>query len=332
MRPECARGWRAQPPRWPEPPATPYPPAGRPPHPGVEGTEAIVGGNVAERTRRRLLETPHGYMECREVGRGAPLILLHATPTSSAMYADLLPHLAAGFPGEGTGVRAFALSTMGYGASDRPPAPYTTVREFSQAVVWGMDALGVERADVFATHTGAVIGVELAATWPERVSALILEEINDYNNDEGRAFHEGRHFFREPRADGDHLLELWSDLAVLGPSPSLRLSGERYLDTLRVNALAPDGAYFHMGWRGAGPYTICRYPLWERLPLVSAPALIIHGTNSRIRPLHERVVEALPDARGVLVPSRAVFTPNENPALLARITLAFLREHGLASA
>ncbi len=286
---------------------------------------------MAERTRRRLLETPHGYMECREAGSGAPLILLHATPTSSAMYQELLPLLARG-PAEGAGgVHAMAFSTMGYGSSDRPPAPYRTVREFAQAVVWGMDALGVGRADIFATHTGAVVGVELAATWPERVSSLILEEINDYNNDEGRAYHESRHFFREPRPDGAHLLELWSDLAVLGPSPGLRVSSERYLDTLRVNAAAPGDAYLHMGWRGAGPYTICRYALWERLPLVLAPALVIHGVNSRIRPLHERVVEALPDARGVLVPSRAVFTPNENPGLLAEITLAFLGEHGLAS-
>ena len=291
----------------------------------------MAGGTVVGRTRRRLLETPHGYMECREAGTGAPLILLHATPTSSAMYAELLPLLAAGSP-SADGVRAIALSTMGYGASDRPPAPYRGVNDFAQAVAWAMEALGVERADVFATHTGAVVGVELAAAWPERVSSLVLEEINDYNNDEGRSYHEGRHFYREPRADGAHLLELWSDLAVLGPSPGLRVSSERYLDTLRVNARAPGDAYLHMGWRGAGPYAICRYPLWERLPLVTAPVLVIHGTNSRIRPLHERVVGALADARGVLVPSRAVFTPNENPELLAGITLGFLAEHGLAAA
>ena len=86
---------------------------------------------MAERIRRRLLVTPHGYMECREAGQGVPLVLLHATPTSAAMYDDLLPHLAA------EGVHAMALSTMGYGASDRPPTPYATVREFSQAVVVG---------------------------------------------------------------------------------------------------------------------------------------------------------------------------------------------------
>ncbi len=63
---------------------------------------------------------------------------------------------------------------------------------------------------------------------------------------------------------------------------------------------------------------------------MQAPTLVIHGTNSRIRPLHERVVEALPDGRGVLVPSRAVFTPNEDPALLARVTLDHLRQHGIA--
>jgi len=281
---------------------------------------------MAERIRRRLLETPHGYIECREAGQGTPLVLLHATPTSAAMYDDLLPHLAA------DGVHAMALSTMGYGASDRPPTPYSTVREFSQAVAWAMEALELSRANLFATHTGAVVGVELAAHWPQLVAALILEEINDYNNDEGRAFQEGRHFYREPRADGAHLPELWADLAVLGPIPSLRVSAERYLDTLRVNAPAPDSPYMHMGWRGAGPHAICRYPIWERLLRVQAPALVIHGTNSRIRPLHERVVEALPDGHGVLVPSRAVFTPNEDPALLARVTLEFLREHGLPSA
>ncbi len=280
---------------------------------------------MSERIRRHLLLTPHGYMECRETGQGVPLLLLHATPTSAAMYDELLPYLSdvAG----STSVRAMALSTMGYGISDRPPSPYSTVREFSQAVVWAMESLGLEQANVFATHTGAVVGVELAANWPKRIAALILEEINDYNNDDGRAFQEGRHFYREPRPDGEHLLELWKDLSVLGPSPTLRVAAERYLDTLRVNALAPESPYGHMGWRGAGPHAICRYPIWERLSLVQIPTLVIHGTNSRIRPLHERVVEALPNGHGVLVPSRDVFTPNENPALLARITHEFLRKH-----
>ena len=81
----------------------------------------------------------HGNMEYRESGQGDHVVVfLHPTPSSSAFYDELIPLLD-------TNKRYIALTTMGYGQSDRPPHPYATLEEFAQSVIWTLDALNVKK-------------------------------------------------------------------------------------------------------------------------------------------------------------------------------------------
>ncbi len=77
--------------------------------------------------------------------------------------------------------RVIAMTTMGYGRSDRPAPPYTTVRQYAEAAIAFLDALGVERTSVIGSHTGSLLAVEIAAGWPQRVDRLILGEPFDWN-------------------------------------------------------------------------------------------------------------------------------------------------------
>lgn len=98
-------------------------------------------GAATSQLKRGFVLSPHGNIEYFEVGSGDPLVMLHSTPNSCMAYRDIAPLLAGD-------VRAIAMSTMGYGQSDRPPAPYTTLTEFARAVTWLLDGLGLERASV----------------------------------------------------------------------------------------------------------------------------------------------------------------------------------------
>ncbi len=98
---------------------------------------------------RGFVRSPHGDIEYRELGSGPALLLLHALPASSRQFAEQMWRVAAGR-------RVLAMTMMGCGASDRPPQPYTQLSEFARTVAWLLDGLGIEQADLFGTHTGAI--------------------------------------------------------------------------------------------------------------------------------------------------------------------------------
>ena len=101
--------------------------------------------------KRGFVLSPHGNIEYGEMGDGPPLILLHSTPNSSGQLRPMLPLIK-------DHVRGIAMSTMGFGESDTPPYPYTTLHEYAQCVIWLMDGLGLDKVNLFGTHTGSNIG------------------------------------------------------------------------------------------------------------------------------------------------------------------------------
>ena len=95
---------------------------------------------------RGFVKTRHGHIEYREAGAGEPLVILHSTPNNSAQYQELFPYLSDRY-------RVIAPTTLGYGDSDRPPYPYTTVREFSESLLWFLDGLRLERIQLIGSKT-----------------------------------------------------------------------------------------------------------------------------------------------------------------------------------
>lgn len=116
----------------------------------------------------------------REAGpKDAPvLLLLHGFPTSSHMFRDLIPQLADKY-------RVIAPDYPGFGQSampDRSKFAYT-FDNYSQVVDKLTRQLGVNRYALYVMDYGAPIGFRLAAKNPDRVTALIVQNGNAY--DEG---------------------------------------------------------------------------------------------------------------------------------------------------
>ena len=253
---------------------------------------------------RGFVKTPHGHVEYREAGEGEPLVILHTTPSTSEQYQPLFGHFSHRY-------RVIAPTTIGYGQSDRPPEPYTSVREFSQALSWFLDGLGLARVHLFGAKTGAQIAIDLAGWQPERVRSLVLDEPFNYCNEEGRALHGRIHRYYPEQPDGSHLVAIWKRVGGDRPGADLAEVNRSLMNLLAINAGGDGvrGIYGDMGWEGAGPYAICRFPTFEHTPLIEAPALVIHGSESRLRSLHERFLETIPNARGVLIGNAAAAEP-----------------------
>jgi len=116
----------------------------------------------------------------REAGvSDAPVIvLLHGFPSSSRMFEPLLPLLASRY-------RLIAPDYPGFGQSEAPPpSRYAyTFDHLAESVGQLLSELGVARYALFMQDYGGPVGFRLALAAPERVTAMIVQNANAY--DEG---------------------------------------------------------------------------------------------------------------------------------------------------
>ncbi|MCS6803274.1 MAG: alpha/beta hydrolase [Chloroflexota bacterium] len=103
----------------------------------------------------------------RAAGAGAPVLILHMTPSSSLSWEPMLRALAR------RGYRAVALDTPGYGLSD-PSSAAPTIGEWAERLAEAAAQLGMREYFLFGHHTGATIAATIAAEWPDRVRKLAL--------------------------------------------------------------------------------------------------------------------------------------------------------------
>ncbi len=128
-------------------------------------------------TRHRTVTVRGHEIFYREAGPAdAPvLLLLHGFPTSSHMFRDLIPRLADRY-------RLIAPDHLGFGRSAAPAAtdfPYTFA-ELASLTAAFTEALGLDRFALYVQDYGAPIGLRLALAHPERITAVVTQNGNAY--------------------------------------------------------------------------------------------------------------------------------------------------------
>ena len=101
-----------------------------------------------------------------EWGKGHPLLLLMGFGDGLHAWANQVPAFAEKF-------RTIALDHRGSGESEAPRGGYS-IPQFADDAIGLMDRLGVERAHVLGYSMGGRVGQDMAARYPDRVSALVL--------------------------------------------------------------------------------------------------------------------------------------------------------------
>ncbi|MEX3979858.1 alpha/beta fold hydrolase [Paraburkholderia sp. EG287A] len=113
----------------------------------------------------------------REAGRvGAPkLLLLHGFPSAGHMFRDLIPKLADRF-------HIVAPDLPGFGQSDLPDRDQFAYTFENIAKVMGRftEHIGFDRFAVYVFDYGAPTGFRLALAHPERITAIISQNGNAY--------------------------------------------------------------------------------------------------------------------------------------------------------
>ena len=184
-------------------------------------------------TRYRTVRVDGLDIFYREAGAAdAPaVLLLHGFPTSSHMFRNLIPALAHRY-------RVIAPDYPAFGHSGRPDRhefKYSFAR-FAELMDGLLNQLGVERYALYVQDYGAPVGYRLALRHPERITALVVQN--------GNAYEEGLKQFWNP------IKAYWADgsdahRAALRAGLTLAATKSQYLDGVRdPSRVAPD-AWLH---------------------------------------------------------------------------------------
>ena len=132
----------------------------------------------------------------------APVVLLlHGFPTSSFMFRELIPRLADQFC-------VIAPDLPGFGFTEVPEKrKYTySFDALAHTVEAFTDALGVNRYAIYVFDYGAPTGFRLAMAHPERVTAIVSQNGNAYEEGLGDAWAPIRKYWSEPTAENREVI------------------------------------------------------------------------------------------------------------------------------
>jgi pimeloyl-ACP methyl ester carboxylesterase len=128
----------------------------------------------------------------REAGSaGAPkLLLLHGFPTAGHMFRDLIPLLAGRF-------HIVAPDLPGFGASDLPDRA-NTFDQIAATIDRFTEIIGFDRYAIYVFDYGAPTGFRLAVKHPERITAIISQNGNAYEEGLSDGWNPIRAYWKDP--------------------------------------------------------------------------------------------------------------------------------------
>jgi pimeloyl-ACP methyl ester carboxylesterase len=131
----------------------------------------------------------------REAGsRSAPkILLLHGFPTSSHMFRNLIPALAEHY-------HVVAPDLPGFGFSitpDRKTVRYS-FRNLAKVIGKFTETIELERFAIYVFDYGAPVGFRLALAHPERITAIISQNGNAYEEGLSEGWNPIQRYWKEP--------------------------------------------------------------------------------------------------------------------------------------
>ena len=112
------------------------------------------------------------------------IVLLHGFPSSSHMFRDLIPQLAAKF-------HVIAPDYIGFGYSDAPDASkfeytFDNLAAYVEELLFGV--LGLKKFSIYVQDYGAPVGYRIASKHPDAIEGFVVQNGNAYAEGIGAGF------------------------------------------------------------------------------------------------------------------------------------------------
>jgi pimeloyl-ACP methyl ester carboxylesterase len=245
--------------------------------------------------RRRFVDLADRQVHCRVRDHdGATLVVLHHSPGSSAQFVRLL---------EAIDDRCvIAPDLAGLGDSDPHPLAAPRIADFAADIAAVVEASVDGPVDLYGSHTGACVAIELAVARPDLVRRVVLDGVPLWSPAE-RAELAARYApAMAPDPHGAHLL--WAhhycrDQALFWPwydnsasaGRNMGLPSARDLHRLVVEVVKAIDTY-HLGY-----HAVFGYDVTDRLRALLQPTLCLATKADPLGEMTARIVDLLPDGR-----------------------------------
>jgi len=256
-----------------------------------------------------------GRVAWDRLGEGAPIVLVHGTPSWSYLWREVAPLLAERFS-------VYLLDLLGYGDSERREDQDVSIAAQGRVLVellerWGLEAPGLVGHDIGGATVLRAHLVEGGAAGP--IALVDAVALNPWNTPTTMHI----------RAHLDAYRTMPMDVYEEVVKAHLRTAVHRPLNDETLAAyLAPwqgeagRAAYFRKIAQWTDEDVAALEPL---LSAVRVPVRILWGEDDRWldRSVADRLRAVIPDAELRLIPDAGHFSPEDAPAAVARELLEF---------
>ncbi len=246
-----------------------------------------------------------------------PLFMMHACPASGASLGALMGRL-------GEGRACWLPDTPGLGDSAPLTMPEPGIEDYAEAMIRILDALGLGKVDLYGTHTGAHLAIEMAIAAPERVNRVVLDGVLILEDEAQRAeFLENYAPPVPPDPHGAHLLWAWHFVRDQSLHfPWYRRTAETRLDVpvmpVEVNDRIALDVVKALGSFRHAYRAVFRQEVRDRLPKVKRPTLVIEDEADPLRVHAAQAAGLVPHAGHAVLPMAA--DPDRETARAALIS------------
>lgn len=218
----------------------------------------------------------------REAGpeKAAAILLLHGFPTSSHMFRNLIPALADRY-------HVVAPDLPGFGFSDAPDRRRFryTFENLAKVIDGFVQSIGLKRHAIYVFDYGAPVGLRLALAHPERITAIISQNGNAYEQGLSEGWNPIQRYWKEPsEADRTALRDFLKPEAtkwqyVHGVQDETLVAPEAYqLDSALLRRPANDEIQLDLFLDYAS--NVALYPKFQEYFRVKQPAVLaVWGKN-----------------------------------------------------
>ena len=261
---------------------------------------------LVRRDLEEFVPVPDGRIHFVKTGTGPSVVLLHPLGASTWAWHRVMDTLGQHFT-------CYAFDMLGHGESDAPCEDFG-IPDFARSLDHAMQVMNIHRAHVIGNSVGAVLAVELAASYPDRVDKLVLVGAPVW----------------DPRGAKQRLQETAAGYDDNG------LARPRSIEEMRAAATFADpqaewvektnelraqaGIWVRKTMEALAPYDVL-----ARLPRIRASAtLVLNGEHDFIRDGEDILYTNLPNAYKVILPGLGHIPQIEDPEAFTSAVIPFL--------
>lgn len=280
------------------------------PPPAAPGDSRVISRDHVDTTLGRL------HLRRAGTGPGRPLLMCHSAPGSASNLEPMMRALGVGRP-------IVAPDYLGNGESAKPELEHPSIADVAAPLVELVDQLAAEspdgRVDLWGTHTGALVVLEISKARPDTTGRMIMEAPPIL--DAGLSAEILEHYLPPIEHDrwGLHTLRAWNmrrDMFLFWPWYDDRVSASRTLgvpDAGDLHAwtigLLQSGTTFHRSYRAA-----FEYDTRAELPNIPVPTLICAGPTDMLVDGLGELAELAPTGTQVTTTPATCWYPAQPPA------------------